>query len=166
MHGRVTRWGSKNEVFPPGMAGHPRFTPTCAIPFSPRSGRIQWKGMISALPSCRGVRRSGQHHRWALAVKHMAASTGAQTSGCPSQSPSRSLETARPGGRASALWAEVSGSQATGRCAYRPSVACRLRLNSFLSLSRSPSRSLGQPFSDALPLLSSARLLFGIMEYK
>jgi hypothetical protein len=44
-------------------------------------------------------------------VARLCGHKGAQTSTCPSQSPSRCFETARPVGRASALGAKVSGSQ-------------------------------------------------------
>jgi len=46
-------------IFSPGRYGRsPAYHLTCDIPFPPRSGGIQWKGIISACLSCQGVERS------------------------------------------------------------------------------------------------------------
>ena len=57
-HAGALGWGSISVVFFPGPAGHPCSIPMCDIPFPPRSGGIQWKGMISARPLYQGGTRS------------------------------------------------------------------------------------------------------------
>jgi hypothetical protein len=51
-------WGSIPVVFSPLDGGSPVSHPSCDIPFTPRRTGIYRKGMISARPSCQGVKRS------------------------------------------------------------------------------------------------------------